>query len=69
MWKKDITIRLRVRVEQSIQTIDNQPVKVSSPCRLPYALRTELEAEVIKLLNTGYIEVSNSPYASCQKEK
>ena len=50
-------------VEHSIETADNQPVKVS-PRTLPYALRTELEAELTKLLNTGCIEASSSAYAS-----
>ena len=50
-------------VEHSIETMDNQPVRVS-PRRLPYALRTELEAELTKLMNTGCIEESSSPYAS-----
>ena len=43
--------------------VDNHPVRVS-PCRLPYALRTELQAMLIQLINTGYIEASSSPYAS-----
>ena len=46
-------------VEHNIVTVDNQPVRVS-PRRLPYALRAELEGELIKLLNTGCIEASNS---------
>ena len=50
-------------VEHSIETADIQPVKVSA-CRLPYALRTELEAELTKLLKTGCIEASSSAYAS-----
>ena len=51
-------------VEHDIVTVDNQPVRVSSPRRLPYALRTELAGEIIKLLYTECIEASNSPYAS-----
>ena len=50
-------------VEHNIETVDNQPVRVS-PRRLPYALRTELEAELVKLQDTGCIEASNSAYAS-----
>ena len=50
-------------VEHTIMTVDNQPVRVS-PRKLPYALRTKLEGKLIKLLNTGCIEASNSPYAS-----
>ena len=50
-------------VEYHIKTVDNEPVRVS-PRRLPYALRTELEAEIGKLLDTGCIETSNSPHAS-----
>ena len=50
-------------VEHNIETVDNQPVRVA-PRRLPYALRTELEAELTKLMNTGCIEESSSPYAS-----
>ena len=50
-------------VEHSIETVDNQPVRVS-PRWLPCALRTELEAELTKLMNTGCIEESSSPYAS-----
>ena len=50
-------------VGHSVETVDNHPVRVS-PHRLPYALRTELEAELIQLMNTGCIEASSSPYAS-----
>ena len=50
-------------VEHNIETVDNQPVRVA-PRQLPYALRTELEAELTKLMNTGCIEESSSPYAS-----
>ena len=32
--------------------------------RLPYALRTELEAELFKLMDSGCIESLTSPYAS-----
>lgn len=34
------------------------------PQQLPYALRKELEDELNKLLDTGCIEQSTSPYAS-----
>ena len=36
----------------------------TTPRRLPYSLRTELEDELRKLLQTKCIEPSNSPYAS-----
>ena len=36
----------------------------TSPRRLPYALRTELDAELIQLLGSGCIEPSTSPYTS-----
>ena len=36
----------------------------TTPQRLPYALRTELEVELSKLMESGCIEPSTSPYAS-----
>ena len=36
----------------------------TSPRRLPYALRTELDAELMQLLESGCIEPSISPYTS-----
>ena len=59
----DTELRETDLVKHNTVTVDNQPVRVS-PCSLPYALRTELEGELIKLLNAGCIEASNSPYAS-----
>jgi len=35
----------------------------TSPRRLPYALRAELETELMQLLESGSIEPSTSPYA------
>jgi len=40
-----------------------KPTRTTSR-RLPYTLRTEFEDELRKLLQTKYIEPSNSPYAS-----
>ena len=50
-------------VKHTIDTGDAKPVN-TAPRRLPYALRRELEDEVIKLESTGCIEPSTSPYAS-----
>ena len=50
-------------VEHVIDTGEAKPVK-TSPRRLPYVLRKELEDELIKLETTGCIEPSTSPYAS-----
>ena len=50
-------------VEHHIEMTDHKPIKVF-PCRLPYALRAELEAELDQLLSIGCIEPSCSPYAS-----
>ena len=50
-------------IEHSIDTGDAKPV-TTFPRRLPYALREELEGELNKLMATGCIEHSTSPYAS-----
>jgi len=50
-------------VEHQIELVSDKPVR-AAPRRLPYALRAELEAELLKLLDTGCIEPSSSPYAS-----
>ena len=50
-------------VEHDIQLTDNIPV-MSQPRRLPYTLREELEIELNRLISTGCIEPSNSPYSS-----
>ena len=50
-------------VEHGIDTGKAKPVK-TFPRRLPYTLRKELEDELNKLLATGCIEQSTSPYAS-----
>ena len=50
-------------IEHSIDTGDAKPVK-TFPQRLPYALREELEGELNKLMATGCIEHSTSPFAS-----
>ena len=50
-------------VTHNIDTGDAKPVQ-TSPRRLPYALRKELEEEMANLLATGCIEPSTSPYAS-----
>ena len=50
-------------VQHSIQMDDCTPIK-ASPRRLPYKLRDELEQELQKLMETGYIEPSSSSFAS-----
>ena len=50
-------------VTHSIDTGMSPPVK-STPRRLPYALRKELEEELETLLRTGCVEPSVSPYSS-----
>ena len=50
-------------VEHEIKLTDNTTI-TTPPRRLPYALRTELEEELERLLNTGCIEPSTSPYSS-----
>ena len=50
-------------VEHEIKLTDNTAITIP-PRRLPYALRTELEEELERLLNTGCIEPSTSPYSS-----
>ena len=50
-------------VSHSIDTGNAPPVK-STPRRLPYSLRKELEEEMDSLLKTGCIEPSVSPYSS-----
>ena len=50
-------------VTHSIDTGTSPPVK-STPRRLPYALRKELEEEIETLLQTGCVEPSASPYSS-----
>ena len=50
-------------VEHGIDTGKAKPVK-TFPRWLPYALRKELEDELNKLLATGCIKQSTSPYAS-----
>ena len=50
-------------VTHAIDTGISPPVK-SSPRRLPYALRKELEEELDTLLRTGCVEPSASPYSS-----
>jgi len=50
-------------VEHSIQMNDSTPIR-TPPRRLPYALRSELESKLQKLLNIGCIEPSSSPFAS-----
>ena len=51
-------------VEQLWQQGEATPHVRAPPRRLPYALRSELEAELIKLEATGCIKASTSPYAS-----
>ena len=50
-------------VEHEIKLTDNTAI-TTPPRRLPYALHTELEEELERLLNTGCIEPSTSPYSS-----
>ena len=50
-------------VEHEIKLTDYTTI-TSPPRRLPYALCTELEEELERLLNTGCIEPSTSPYSS-----
>lgn len=50
-------------VNHGIDTGSSPPVQ-STPRRLPYALRKELEQEMDTLLRTGCIEPSTSPYSS-----
>jgi len=50
-------------VEHVVQLTDHTPI-ATQPRRLPYALRKELEGELDRLVGTGCIEPSNSPYAS-----
>ena len=50
-------------VEHEVKVTDHTPV-TTHPQRLPYALRKELEGELDRLISTGYIEQSNSFYAS-----
>ena len=50
-------------VTHTIDTGSAKPVQ-TSPRRLPYVLRHELEQELRSLLHTGCIEPSSSPYAS-----
>lgn len=50
-------------VEHEIKLTDNIPI-TTPPRRLPYALHAELEEELERLLNTGCIEPSTSPYSS-----
>ena len=50
-------------VSHIIDTGDAKLIK-TLPCRLPYALRAELEEEVSRLMDIGCIEPSSSSYAS-----
>ena len=50
-------------VEHKITMKEHQPIR-APPRRLPYALREELESELGKLLDTGCVEPSSSPYSS-----
>ena len=50
-------------VQHNINTNGAPPVK-TSPRRIPYTLRKELEKELDNLLKAGCIEASNSPYSS-----
>ena len=50
-------------VSHIIDTGEAKLVK-TLPCRLPYALRAELEEEVSRLMDIGCIEPSSSSYAS-----
>ena len=50
-------------VKHCIDTGEAKPVR-TSPRRFPYSLRSELEEELRKLLQTKCIEPANSPYAS-----
>ena len=50
-------------VEHSIELSDSTPIR-TAPRRLPYALRSELEDELQKLLDIGCIEPSSSSFAS-----
>ena len=50
-------------VQHSINTNGAPPVK-TSPRRIPYTLRKELEKELDNLLEAGCIEPSKSPYSS-----
>ena len=60
---KDTELGETSLVEHVIDTGEAKPAKIP-PRRLPYALRRELEDELIKLESTGCIEPSTSPYAS-----
>ena len=50
-------------IEHRIEMTEHKPFR-TPPRRLPYALRTELELEIDRLMNSGCIEPSTSPYAS-----
>ena len=50
-------------IKHSIAMKDSTPVR-TAPRRLPYALRSELESELQKLLDIGCIEPSSSPFVS-----
>ena len=45
-------------VEHTIDTAGAKPVR-TCPRRLPYALRTELEEELIRLENSGCIAIAH----------
>ena len=59
----DIELAETDLVQHRIEMKESVPFR-APPQRLPYALRSELEAELIKLEATGCIEASTSPFAS-----
>jgi len=59
----DIELAETDLVQHRIEMKESVPFR-APPQRLPYALRSELEAELIKLEATGCIKASTSPYAS-----
>ena len=50
-------------MEHKITMKEHQPIR-APPRRLPYTLREELESELGKLLDSGCVESSSSPYSS-----
>jgi len=55
-------------VQHKLEIKEATPFR-TSPHRLPYALRSELEAELVRLEATGCIEPSTSAYASLVRNR
>ena len=50
-------------IEHRVHLIKDRPIR-SWPYALPYAVRGEIQEEIQKMINTGFVCESNSPYAS-----